>query len=199
MYRVKLMLDQVLALFGTVPEELEPFSELSQIVQAEAFKFFIESFRIRWPEKTGVLWWNLIDCWPQFSDAVVDYYYRKKLAFTYIRQSQQPVVMMFDEPEAWHIGLYISNVTLNAQEVDYQVQDLDSGEVVLSGHCRAEANASAKVDALRMSSGEQKMYLIRWQGKDIAGVNHYLQGTAPFAPERYANWLKKLQSLPEYK
>ena len=146
-----------------------------------------------------MLWWNLIDCWPQFSDAVVDYYYRKKLAFTYIRQSQQPVVMMFDEPEAWHIGLYISNVTLNAQEVDYQVQDLDSGEVVLAGHCRAEANATAKVDALRMSSGEQKMYLIRWQGKDIAGVNHYLQGTAPFAPERYANWLKKLQSLPEYK
>ena len=198
-YRVKLMLDQVLALFGTVPEELEPFSELSQIVQAEAFKFFIESFRIRWPEKTGVLWWNLIDCWPQFSDAVVDYYYRKKLAFTYIRQSQQPVVMMFDEPEAWHIGLYISNVTLDAREVDYQVEDLDSGEVVLSGRCRAEANATAKVDALRMSSGEQKMYLIRWYGKDIAGVNHYLQGTAPFAPERYANWLKKLQSLPEYK
>ena len=78
-------------------------------------------------------------------------------------------------------------------------EDLDSGEVVLSGHCRVEANSSCKINALRMSSGEQKMYLIRWQGKDIAGVNHYLQGTAPFAPERYANWLKKLQSLPEYK
>ncbi len=197
-YRVQLMIDQVLALFGTVPEELEPFAELSQIVQAEAFKFFIESFRIRWPEKTGVLWWNLIDCWPQFSDAVVDYYYRKKLAFNYIRLSQQPVALMFDEPKNWHIDLYVSNVTLEAQELDYQVEDLDSGEVVLSGHCRAEANSSCKINALRMSSGEQKMYLITWQGPGVSGKNHYLQGSAPFAPDQYKVWLEKLKNLPEY-
>ena len=197
-YRIRLMINQTRALFGTVPEELAPFAQLSQIVQAEAFKYFIESFRIRKFDRTGIIWWNVIDCWPQFSDAVVDYYYRKKLAFAYIRQSQQSVAMMFDEPAAWHIRLCAVNGTLAARELDYEVIDLDTDAVVLSGHCRAEANSSVTAGKLQMSSGEQKMYLIRWSG-EANGVNHYTLGRAPFAPERYLEWLDKLRKFPEYR
>ena len=45
------------------------------------------------------LWWNLLDGWPQVSDAVVDHYFCKKLAYNYIKRSQQPVCLMFDEPQ----------------------------------------------------------------------------------------------------
>ena len=47
----------------------------SQITQAEAKKFFIESTRLLKWETSGLLWWNVIDGWPQFSDAIVDHYY----------------------------------------------------------------------------------------------------------------------------
>lgn len=74
-YRVKLMADQIKELFGFIPENLEDFVLTSQISQAEAKKFFIEMFRIKKWRRTGIIWWNVIDCWPQFSDAIVDYYF----------------------------------------------------------------------------------------------------------------------------
>ena len=39
--------------------------------------------------------------------------------------------------------------------------------------------------------------LIRWSG-EASGINHYTQGRAPFAPERYLAWLEKLRQYPEY-
>ncbi|MBQ7372980.1 MAG: glycoside hydrolase family 2, partial [Clostridia bacterium] len=70
--RIKLMAYQVRELFGFIPDNLEDFSVCSQISQAEALKFFVEFTRLNKWQKSGILWWNLLDCWPQFSDAVVD-------------------------------------------------------------------------------------------------------------------------------
>ena len=39
-----------------------------------------------------------MDGWPQFSDAIVDFYFNKKLAYYYIRRVQEPVGVMVDEP-----------------------------------------------------------------------------------------------------
>src|SRR5690606_4639738 len=88
--RITLMANQIREYFGDVPDTLETFAVASQIVQAEAKKYFIESTRQRKWRTSGILWWNLIDGWPQFSVAVVDYYFGKKLAYWYIRRVQRP-------------------------------------------------------------------------------------------------------------
>ena len=80
-------------------KELAAFTKQSQISQAEAKKYFIEKFRIGKGKRSGIIWWNLLDGWPQFSDAVVDYYYRKKIAYEVIVNSQRTVALMFREPE----------------------------------------------------------------------------------------------------
>ena len=59
--RVMLMEKQVRQLFGTVPTDPEEYILASQISQAEAKKYFIERIRIGRPEKTGIIWWNLLD------------------------------------------------------------------------------------------------------------------------------------------
>ena len=63
-YRIKLAYDQVVTLFGSAQEDFADFLKQSQISQAEAKKFFIEKFRINKQNRTGILWWNLIDGWP---------------------------------------------------------------------------------------------------------------------------------------
>ena len=73
-----------------MPAGLNEFARISQLSQAEAVKFFIEHTRILKWRRSGIIWWNMIDCWPQISDAVVDYAYRKKLAYDWIRRAQQP-------------------------------------------------------------------------------------------------------------
>jgi len=67
------------------------------VVQAEALKFFVESTRLRKWYTSGILWWNLLDGWPQFSDAVVDYYFAKKLAYHYLWRAQRPLLLCLSE------------------------------------------------------------------------------------------------------
>lgn len=52
----------------------------SQIAQAEALKFLIERVRIMKWYTGGIIWWNVIDGWPQFSDAIVYGGWLKKIA-----------------------------------------------------------------------------------------------------------------------
>jgi beta-mannosidase len=192
-YRIKLMADQIKELFGYIPDNLEEFSLASQISQAEAFKFFIELFRSTKWRRTGIIWWNLIDGWPQFSDAVVDYYYTKKLAYHFIKQSQQHVCLMFAEPNSWHIGLVASNDTLKSIQVKYTVKDISSGEMVVSeSFAQIDSNSSKQINNLRYSMGEKHFYLIEWEYDGIKGKNHYLAGTPPFDLNEYVKWLKEI-------
>lgn len=175
-YRIKLMSDQVITLFGREPESLEDFSLASQISQAEAKKYFIERFRISKWRRTGIIWWNLIDGWPQISDAVVDYYFDRKLAYYYIRRSQQPLCMMFDEPENGFLGLYAVNDTQNNTELTYRVTDITSSQIIREEKITAEADSSRCVWKKPYIEGEQRFYLIEWDHNGETGKNHHMTG-----------------------
>lgn len=188
-YRIKLMLEQVEGFFGKIPLTLEELSEASQIVQAEAMKYFVESFRMHKWAKTGLVWWNVIDCWPQFSDAVVDYYYTKKLAFHYIRNVQQPVLLLFSEPEAWCIALRGVNDLDREAAVHYRVTDTGTGKVELEGDTRIAADSARKIASLPICQGIQRILRIDFEYENRRAVNHYLQGCAPIPRALYAEWL----------
>ncbi len=195
-YRIGLMFDQVRNQFGRLPEELDELAFQSQAVQAEAVKFFIEKFRMCKWGKSGILWWNVIDCWPQFSDAVVDYYYRKKLAFHYIRNVQQPVLLMLDDPEAWHCALRGVNDRREPAAGSFRISDLDSGETVASGSFRLAANsAGTELARIRVSIGAQRMFLIEWEIDGAVSRSHCLFGRPPFDPVRYRGWFERLNEL----
>ena len=83
--RIRLMANQISILFNVTPGQLESFIQASQICQSEAMKFFIERFRMGNWRRTGILWWNIRDGLPLISDAIVDYYNRPKLAYSYIK------------------------------------------------------------------------------------------------------------------
>ncbi|MBQ2922958.1 MAG: hypothetical protein IJE60_07735 [Tyzzerella sp.] len=191
-YRIPLMANQIKVLFGRDAESLEEFSKLSQISQAEAFKFFIERFRIRKGQRTGILWWNLLDGWPQFSDAVVDYYYEKKLAYDVIKRSQQPVCLMMDEPENGTIALFGVNEYQRDVIVNYTVYDVEQEEPICSSSIVLPASSSMKVATIACNMEELHCYRIEW-GYDVdkTGWNHYLCGNIPFADERCVALLQK--------
>lgn len=98
MDRNNLMLNQVNILFGSVPDDLDEFVFASQSVQAEAMKYFVEMWRGRKFERTGIIWWNVRDGWPIVSDAVVDYYGSKKLAYYFLSNVQKNVCVFVNDP-----------------------------------------------------------------------------------------------------
>lgn len=195
-YRLPLMVSHVKTLFGTVPDDIETFSLYSQISQAEAFKYFIESFRIRKWARTGLIWWNLLDGWPGVSDAVVDYYYDKKLAFDYIRRAQAPVCLMFDEPTNGQITLYAANEYRYAVSVKYRVRRLSDGATVARGGSILDALGTFRLTSVPVAENEREFYLIEWEADGKPGRNHYVTNLRGISPEEYITPAKMAGILP---
>ena len=195
--RIQLMANQIHELFGQIPGNLQEFALASQITQAEAKKFFVESTRLRKWGTSGIIWWNLIDGWPQFSDAIVDYYFARKLAYHYIRRAQFPVGLMVGETgPGKYFPLIVCNDTRSPAEVTYQVRDADSGETFAKGSLLAPANQNWQVGRIRTFSGEQRMLLLEWETGGVYFGNHYLAGFPPFNLPRYCAWLEQIARLP---
>ena len=170
-YRLPLMISQVERLFGSASADLDTFARQSQISQAEAFKYFIECFRVMKWRRTGILWWNLIDGWPQVSDAVVDWYGCKKLAYSYIKRSQTPFCMMCDEPIDGMLDLVATNDLQIPVSATYTVTDLMSNEIVYTGDVTLEANGIARI--AKLPDKKNAFYLIRWKSELGEGKNHF--------------------------
>jgi beta-mannosidase len=196
-FRLKLMADQIGELFGSIPDDMDDFIIASQISQAEAVKYFVERVRLHKWRTTGVLWWNLLDGWPQFSDAVVDYYRNRKLAYWYIRRVQQPVCLMADEPEDWMVRIKAGNDSNAPASGGYRVRLADSGETLLEGRYEVEANGLRELGAIRTPRSMQGLLLIEWDNDGRSYGNHYLVGTPGFSFDKYKGWLKAIAALPD--
>ena len=191
-YRVMLMEKQVRQLFGTVPTEPEDYILASQISQAEAKKYFIERMRAGRPQKTGIIWWNLLDGWPQMSDAVVDYYFTKKLAYGYIQRSQAPFCIIADEIANWQSRIVACNDTLRQQSGHCRVMDAETKEILLDKDFIAQPNASTGIGEIPLYYSDHKVLLMQWEVNGEKGWNHYLCGYPPFDLEWYKNVIKEL-------
>ena len=183
-YRVPLMTRQVEQLFGTAPDDIETYALESQISQAEAMKFFIEHFRIGKWYRSGIIWWNIIDGWPQISDAVVDWYGVKKLAYEYIKRSQRMFCLMCDEPDQnGNIALFAVNDYAFPVEFEYTLKDALTGEAVLSGKAVSSADSSERIALIRENM--PRYCVIEWRGTapqgesgsalELDGRNHFIR------------------------
>ncbi|NSW90012.1 MAG: glycoside hydrolase family 2 [Firmicutes bacterium] len=191
-YRISLMANQIKEMFGVVPDSLEKFSLLSQICQAEAKKYFIELFRASKWRRTGIIWWNILDGWPQFSDAVVDYYFEKKLAYYYIRNSQKDFCLVIAEPKGWEHDIIACNDTRDNIDIMYSVKDLDTGEILKSGNAVCYKDSSTVIGSIPFSNGFKRFYIVEWESEHESGKNHYISGNPPFNAEMYIKMLEKL-------
>ncbi len=193
-YRVELMAKQVRVLFGQVPDNLEEFAFASQCSQAEAVKFFVEMMRSRKWRRTGIIWWNILDGWPQFSDALVDYYFVRKRAFDYVRRSQAPICMALREPTDDVQEIVVCNDTRDRVELTYEIRDVDADAVVASETVSAGPDVVTVVGEIPYDAGRQTVYHLQWSADGRQGWNHYLAGAPPFDLAWYRNTMEALQA-----
>jgi beta-mannosidase len=184
-YRLALMAHQIAVLFGSVPEELDAFIAGSQLSQAEALKYFIERFRIGKGRRTGILWWNVRDGWPQISDGIVDYYGSAKAAYPVIRRVQQDICIMLDEPvDSFHEVVAV-NDTLEPALLSVLI--LDGDRPLLAGEFTVPANGRLSLGRVSEAPG-QTFYSIVWDCGGKSFKNHYLAGPRPFDLAQCRQW-----------
>ena len=184
---------QIKQLFGEIPDNLEDYSLASQISQAEAKKFFIEMIRTEKWDKTGIIWWNLLDGWPQISDAVVDYYFDKKLAYHYIKVSQQPFAIIAKEIKDWKSEIVACNDTLIEKKGSYTITDGDTNEVLRSGSFKVNPNENKVIDDLEIFYSDKRLLILKWEIDGVQYKNHYISGYPAFSLEKYKAWLEILK------
>ena len=181
------MINQVKALFGELPKDLDRFIFASQAVQAEAMKFFIELWRMDKFRKTGIIWWNLRDGWPIISDAVVDYYNSKKLAYYYIRQVQHNACVMIGDPQDGKHPVVAVNDTREEKTGTVVVRVADTGETLFSASFVIPVNAKNRDWPYPGKEKTQSMWLIDYSIGKEKYTNHYLAGEAPFQTGRLSS------------
>jgi beta-mannosidase len=192
--RNNLMINQVKALFGDSPKDLDQFIFASQVVQAEAMKYFVELWRMEKFRKTGIIWWNLRDGWPIISDAIVDYYNSKKLAYYYIKQVQHDACVMIGDSQDGKHPVVAVNDTRENKSGTVAVRDADTGETLFSSSFDIPVNGKTMIGYIP-EKDRQSMWLIDYSIGKEKYTNHYLAGKAPFILDNYRQWYKKLKII----
>ncbi len=193
-YRIPLMAKQISNVFGYVPDNLDDYVLASQITQAEALKFVIERWRCGKWRRTGLLWWNLRDCWPIISDSIVDYYYRRKLAYGYVRSSQQPVCVMCQEDIDGRVNVIAVNDTLESYSGQVVIKDIETSEVLIHSDFFVDSNSRVGLTTLA-NSNEPAMWIISWGAEDGEEFkNHYVAGHRPYDLGKYRDWLNRREA-----
>ncbi|HAH86644.1 MAG TPA: hypothetical protein DCL60_04665, partial [Armatimonadetes bacterium] len=90
----------------------EEYVEQTQINQGEALRCGIEHWRSHKPDTSGALIWQLNDCWPVSSWALVDYENRRKASFYFVKRAFAPVMLSI-WPGEEEIEVSLVNDTLN--------------------------------------------------------------------------------------
>lgn len=131
----------------TVGTELDDFIYKGQLVQAEALKTAVEHWRRRKFKTAGSLFWQLNDCWPVSSWAVIDSALRPKAAYYYAKKFFAPILVSLkkrqDGLEVWVTNDLLSPVV---GELEVSLRSFD-GAVAWSkrSHAIIARNASRAV------------------------------------------------------
>jgi beta-mannosidase len=175
-------------MFGSLPGDFTDFVEASQLVQAEALKSFVEHHRTgKFAISNGILWWNLRDGWPVISDAVVDYYNRRKRSYFAIRAVQKDVLLAVRDTDRMLVAV---NDRLHPVSGHGRCRDAETGRVLWEGRFTIPANGRMELSALDFSGSATKgAVLIDGEADGVDLRNHYLYGERPFSIRDVRKWL----------
>ncbi|MBO4491326.1 MAG: hypothetical protein J5944_08215 [Lentisphaeria bacterium] len=196
-FRVPLLLKLAERSFGGTPETFGELIEKSQIVHAEAMKTFVEMFRIHRGSKGGLMLWNLLDGWPQCSEALIDFYMERKKAFDYVKRAQQELCLILPEPVSWRAVPVMVNDRGDAAAGSWRVLDLASGEVLAEGGYSVPSGGSCELKWFDHRPKSMQILLLEWDDGRETYYNHALLGTAPYDFDAYRRCMENFTRYTE--
>jgi len=176
-----------------VPQDFSDYVCLSQLQAGEIMRYTVEHFRRDNAYCRGIILWQLNDCWPVVSWSGIDYYGRWKALQYYIRRFYAPVLVSAEDTDT-HVGLWISNETLqpckgvlswSLTDQNKGILDQGSSEITAQpgeSRCFVSLDYSDKLD----DSNRSRTYLTyRFVGTDMEA-----EGTVLFTLAKDFDFIK---------
>ncbi len=166
-----------------IPADLPGYVYASQLVQAEALASAYQGWRRRWGRDgqravSGALVWQLNDCWPVTSWAIIDSSGQPKPAYYAIKRALKPVcvgvTVTGKRAEVWAVNgtaefqtvtLELRALTLDGQELANETREvtLAANEVSELGQFAAEHDAASTIVAATLRRGAAMIAQeVRW-------------------------------------
>ena len=166
-----------------IPADLPGYVYASQLVQAEALASAYRGWRRRWGADgrravSGALVWQLNDCWPVTSWAIIDSSGQPKPAYYAIKRALRPVSVGISVSgkgaEVWAVNgtaeiqiltLELRALTLDGQELSAETREvkLAANEVTELGQFAAEHDAAVTIMAATLRRGAETISReVRW-------------------------------------
>lgn len=165
-----------------MPHDFDDFIYKTQIVQAEALKTMVEHWRREKFHTAGALFWQLNDCWPVSSWAVIDSELQPKAAYWYARRFFAPLLVSF-KPAGKFVEVWVTNDALVTIAAEFEFEVLNfAGEVSWARRERVliPANLSLRLAAPAFAEFLQidphRHYLrarLRQDGRVLAENRHF--------------------------
>ncbi|KEY68408.1 hypothetical protein S7711_01184 [Stachybotrys chartarum IBT 7711] len=195
------------------PDPLEQFVYSTQLMQAECLASAYRLWKREWrgPGREycgGALVWQINDCWPVTSWAIVDYYLRPKHAYYTVKREMAPISVGMTRREHKHpkdkytrvyidveekIEIWGSNLTLEELTVDCVVKawDVETGKETYSQTVASSislpANASTEITAFKVPVEKANAGL---EARTVVASYLYKDGKQI---ARYVNWPEPLK------
>jgi beta-mannosidase len=183
-----LMIGQMTDTFR-MPKDFPMLTYLSMLLQAEGIRYGVEHWRRNKERVSGILYWQLNDCWPVASWASLDYFGRWKALHYAAKRFYAPVLLSIED-KGTQMDLHLTS-DVNAPwsgRVRWMLMTLE-GEMLRSGEIDAAlaALASERVAVLDFSADVQgdlrrKVVLVAELSSGEARVSTAL---ATFAPNKH--------------
>lgn len=133
----QLMVAQMLDTFR-LPKDFESLVYLSLVLQAEGIRYGVEHWRRHTDRVSGIIYWQLNDCWPVASWSSIDYFGRWKALHYAARKFYAPLLLSIeDKPTEQNV--YVTNESREGWQgsLRWSLELLD-GKVITSGKADAK-------------------------------------------------------------
>jgi beta-mannosidase len=124
------LLKALLSIHYPLPANMDQFVLFGQLNQGEALKTAVTHWRSRMFRTSGCLVWQLNDCWPVISWALIDYGLNPKAAYYYMKRACQPIIAPLIVKDG-KVLAYAINETARPIEASLKLEVMTfSGEVL---------------------------------------------------------------------
>ncbi len=141
----QLMVSQMLDTFR-LPKDFESLVYLSLVLQAEGIRYGVEHWRRHTDRVSGIIYWQLNDCWPVASWSSIDYFGRWKALHYAARRFFAPLLLSVEDlPNAQNV--YLTNESREPWQgsARWSLETLD-GKVLKSGEDSIKASPFGVVE-----------------------------------------------------